>query len=111
MTWLRKLPKLLHFVGFYLKELLLANIRVAHDAVTPTHHMRPALLAIPLDAKSDFEILLFANLMTMTPGSVSVDISTDRRVLYLHVMYVEDAEEVRRSIKQDFERRVLRLLR
>jgi multicomponent Na+:H+ antiporter subunit E len=71
----------------------------------------PALLAIPLDARTDFEILLFANLMTMTPGSVTVDISKDRRTLYLHVMYVEDAEEIRRSIKQDFERRVLRLLR
>jgi len=111
MTLLRKIPKLISFLLFYLKELLLANIRVAHDAVTPTHHMRPALLAIPLDAETDFEILLFANLMTMTPGSVSMDVSTDRRVLYLHVMYVEDPEEVRRSIKHDFERRVLRLLR
>ena len=111
MKLLLKIPKLISFLLFYLMELLLANFRVAHDAVTPTHHMRPALLAIPLDARTDFEILLFANLMTMTPGSVTVDISKDRRTLYLHVMYVEDADEIRRSIKHDFERRVLRLLR
>ena len=111
MKLLLKVPKLLSFLGFYLKELLLANLRVAHDAVTPTHHMRPAFIAIPLDATSDAEILLFANLMTMTPGSVSIDVSTDRRVLYVHVMYVEDAEVVRREIKEHFERRVLRLMR
>ena len=111
MKLLLKIPKLISFLLFYLKELLLANLRVAHDAITPTHHMRPALLAIPLDARTDFEILLFANLMTMTPGSVTVDVSTDRRTLYLHVMYVEDGDEIRRSIKSDFEHRVLRLLR
>ena len=111
MKLLLKIPRLISFLLFYLMELLLANLRVAHDAITPSHHMRPAFIAIPLDARTDFEILLFANLMAMTPGSVSVDVSTDRRVLYLHVMYVDDADELRRSIKSDFERRVLRLLR
>ena len=111
MKLMSKFFRLVGFLGFYLKELLLANLRVAHDAVTPTHHMRPAFLAIPLDATTDAEILLFANLMTMTPGSVSVDVSSDRRVLYVHVMYVEDPALERREIKEHFERRVLRLMR
>jgi len=111
MKLLRKFPLLARFFAFYLKELLLANLRVAHDALTPTHHMRPAMLAIPLDAKTDFEILLLVNLITMTPGSVSIDVSTDRRVLYLHAMYVQDPDELRREIKQKLERRILELLR
>jgi multicomponent Na+:H+ antiporter subunit E len=111
MKFLRKIPRFLYFCFFYLTELLRANVRVAHDAVTPTHYMRPAFIAIPLDAETDFEILLLANLMTMTPGTVSVDISSDRRVLYLHAMYVEDVEKIRADIKHQFERRVLRLLR
>jgi len=111
MKLLRKLPLLLRFLVFYLKELLLANLRVAHDALTPTHHMRPAMLAIPLDARTDFEILLLVNLITMTPGSVSIDVSTDRRVLYLHAMYVQDPEDLRREIKNKLERRILELLR
>lgn len=111
MRLLRKLPLLVRFLAFYLKELLLANLRVAHDALTPTHHMRPAMLAIPLDARTDFEILLLVNLITMTPGSVSIDVSTDRRVLYLHAMYVKDPDALRHEIKTQLERRVLELLR
>jgi multicomponent Na+:H+ antiporter subunit E len=111
MKRLRKVPLLLSFLVFYLKELIRANLRVAHDALTPAHHMRPAILAIPLDATSDFEILLLVNLITMTPGSVSIDVSTDRRVLYLHAMYVSDPEAARHEIKTKLERRVLELLR
>ncbi|CAN5137775.1 hypothetical protein BH20VER2_BH20VER2_11080 [soil metagenome] len=111
MKTLRKIPKFLRFAIFYLTELLRANVRVAHDAVTPTHYMRPAFIAIPLDAETDYEILLLANLMTMTPGTVSVDVSTDNKVLYLHAMYVEDADALRHEIKHLFEHRVLRLMR
>jgi multicomponent Na+:H+ antiporter subunit E len=111
MNFLLKLPRLLVFIAFYLRELVHASLRVAYDALTPTHHMRPAMLAIPLDAKTDLEILLLSNLISMTPGSVSIDVSTDRRVLYVHAMYASDPESVRRNIKSTLECRVLDLLR
>jgi multicomponent Na+:H+ antiporter subunit E len=111
MKLLRKIPMLLRFAAFYVKELVLSNLRVAYDALTPTHYMSPAFVGIPLDVKTDFEILLLANLITMTPGTVSLDVSTDRRMLYLHAMYVTDPETLRRKIKSDLERRVIELLR
>lgn len=98
------------FLGYYLWELLLANLRVAHDVITPRHLARPGILAIPLDARTDAEITLLANLLTMTPGDLSIDVSADRRVLYIHSMYIDDAEKVRRGVK-GMERRVLELLR
>jgi multicomponent Na+:H+ antiporter subunit E len=75
--------------------------------------MRPGIIAIPLDARTDLEITLLANLITLTPGTLSLDVSADRRVLYVHVMYIDndDIEAVRRSIKDGFERRVLEVLR
>lgn len=111
MRTLFKLPRLLGFIAFYVKELVRASVRVAHDVLTPSHHMRPAMVAIPLDAKTDFEILLLANLISMTPGSVSIDVSKDRQVLYVHAMYVDDLEALREQIKNTYERRVLALLR
>ncbi len=99
------------FVLFFLWELLLANFRVAYDVITPRLYMRPGVVAIPLDAKTDAEITLLANLITMTPGSLSLDVSDDRRVLYVHGMFVGDVEQFRRSIKDGLERRVLELLR
>jgi multicomponent Na+:H+ antiporter subunit E len=75
--------------------------------------MRPGIIAIPLDARTDLEITLLANLITLTPGTLSLDVSADRRVLYIHVMYIDndDIEAVRRNIKDGFERRVLEGLR
>jgi multicomponent Na+:H+ antiporter subunit E len=75
--------------------------------------MRPGVIAVPLDAKTDAEITLLANLITLTPGTLSLDLSPDRGVLYVHTMYIDqdDVERARRQIKDNLERRVLELLR
>lgn len=99
------------FLGFYLWELLLANLRVAHDVLTPRHLARPGIIAVPLDARTDAEITLVANLLTMTPGDLSVDVSTDRRVLYVHSLFITDADAAKEAIKDGFERRVLKVMR
>jgi multicomponent Na+:H+ antiporter subunit E len=99
------------FVGFYLWELLQANLRVAHDVLTPRQLSKPGILAIRLDSRTDAEITLFANLLTMTPGDLSIDVSTDRKVLYVHRLYLYDVEEARREIEVGFEARVLKVTR
>jgi multicomponent Na+:H+ antiporter subunit E len=73
--------------------------------------MIPGFIAIPLDAKTDFEILVVSNLISMTPGTLSVDVSPDRKYLYLHVMYIDDLDAIRHTIKSKFESRVLEVLR
>jgi multicomponent Na+:H+ antiporter subunit E len=110
-SYFRRIDRVLRFVLFYVWEIILANLRVAYDVMTPRHRMRPGVVAIPLDAKTDAEITMLANLITLTPGSISLDVSSDRRFLYLHAMYVDDVEEFRQSIKDTIERRVLEVLR
>jgi multicomponent Na+:H+ antiporter subunit E len=99
------------FVGFYLWELLLANLRVAHDVLSRRPMSRPGIIAITLDSRTDAEITLFANLLTMTPGDLSIDVSTDRKVLYVHSLYLFDVEEARTEIEDGFEARVLKVMR
>ena len=70
------------------------------------NRIEPAVVAIPLDVTSDGEILLLSMLINITPGSVTIDLSDDRRTLYVHVMHMTTAEETRREIKDGFERRV-----
>ncbi len=108
-----KVPQLLAFGVFYIWQLILSNFRVAYDVVTPTHYMRPGLIAVPLAAKTDLEITVLAHLISLTPGSLSVDLSPDRSTLYVHVMYIDndDVELARRRIKDGLERRVLEVLR
>ena len=106
-----KLPRLFAFAVYYLWELVKSNAIIAYDVLTPTHHMKPGVIGIPIEAKTDLEITVLANLITMTPGTLSLDISPDRKTLYVHAMYIHDPEELRRDIKENFEPRVLALLR
>lgn len=110
-TYFSKVPQALGFAVFFLWELILANLRVAADVLTPCHHMQPRVLAIPLEARTHTEIMLLANLISLTPGSLVLDISSDRRTLYVHVMYATDADAARREIKEGLERRLLNLIR
>jgi len=101
-----KLPKIIELFVYFLYELIVASLRVAYDVVTPRHHMRPGIIHIPLQLKTDFEITLLANMLSLTPGSLSLDVSTDRKVLYLHAMYVDNPQEVRDMIHEGFEKRI-----
>ncbi|MBB3142982.1 Na+/H+ antiporter subunit E [Halomonas organivorans] len=106
----RRLPRWLAFAGFFLRQLLLANLRVAYDIVTPPWYMRPGVIAMPLRARSDFEIAFVANLISLTPGTLSLDVSDDRRVLYIHAMFLDDEPALRRGLAE-LERRALALFR
>lgn len=108
--YVRRVPKVIRFLGFFIRELIASNLKVAYDVVTPKDYMKPGVIAVPLDARTDAEITIVANLISLTPGTLSLDVSNDRKVLYIHVMYLEDRDVVQRHIKY-FESRVLELLR
>lgn len=109
--YFRKIPECIRFTVFFLRELIHSNLRVAWDVISPKSRRKPGIVAIPLDARTDIEITFLANLITLTPGTLSLDVSDDRSVLYVHGMFVEDPQLMREQIKNGFERRVLELLR
>jgi multicomponent Na+:H+ antiporter subunit E len=95
---------------YFLLELVRANLRLALDVATPRFHMKPGIIAVPLDVTTDGEILLLSMLINTTPGSVALDVSADRKLLYVHVMYMTTPDAARMEIKTGFERRVLGVL-
>ncbi len=107
----RRVSKVIGLLLFFIKELIVANLRVAYDVLTPGLQARPGILAVPLDARTDLEITLLANMITLTPGTLSLDVSNDRKTLYIHAMYADDPDAVKLSIKHGFERRLLEVLR
>lgn len=109
--YLKKIILWTKFLGFFLVELILASLRVAYDVLTPRHHMRPAVLGIPLDLEGDLEITFFANIITLTPGTLSLDVSSDRKTLYIHAMYIDDVQQFKQNLKNRLERRIMELLR
>lgn len=106
----RRIPRLAAFTGYFLKELAKANYRVAYDVATPVWYMKPGVIGIPLDAKTDVEIMILSSMISLTPGTLSLDVTDDRKVLFIHAMFLQDEEELRRDLKE-LERRILRIMR
>lgn len=109
MKYILRLPYFIEFVLFYLKELLLSNVKVLRDVLRPSMNFQPAIILLPLDTTNDFQVLVLANLISMTPGTLSVDVSNDRKALYIHSMYGEDIDGLKQSLKDSFEKRIIRL--
>lgn len=106
----RKTGQIARFLVFFLWELLRANLRVALVVIRPRLHVQPGIIKIPLDIQSDLGITLLANVITLTPGTLSLDITPDKSALYVHTMYVDNPDTFRQEIKKGFERRIQELL-
>jgi multicomponent Na+:H+ antiporter subunit E len=110
-AYVRKIVQVADFLLYFLWELVKANVRVTYEVLTPTHHMLPGVIAVPLDLETDIEILILTSLITLTPGTLSLDISEDKKTLYIHAMFIRDREKMQKTIKEGFERRVREVLR
>lgn len=106
-----KLIGLVKLALFFLWELLVSSLKVAWSVVTPLRHSKPGVVSVPLDVVTDTEITVLGNLISLTPGSLSLDVSADRRHLVVHAMFIEDPEDFRREIKSGMEHRVREALR
>jgi multicomponent Na+:H+ antiporter subunit E len=101
----------LSLILLFLRELILSALRVAWLAVQPRIVIRPAIVAYPLTVTTDAQITLLANMITLTPGTLSVDVSDDRKWLYVHAIDIESKEALIGSIAAGFETRILRVTR
>lgn len=105
-----KVPDAIGLLAYFLWEIVRANLKVAYEVISPKHHMVPGIVAIPIDLESDAAITLFSSMITLTPGTLSLDVSTDRKVLYVHTIYVYDVGQFRKELKEGLERRIKEVL-
>lgn len=110
-NYIQKVWRILDLFVYFLFQLVISNVRVAIDVLRPTRALCPGIIAVPLDVQTDTEIMLLVNLVMLTPGTLALDVSSNRHELYLHSMNADDPDGVRAQIKNGFERRVLRVLR
>ncbi len=102
---------ILYLIFLFIKELLLANIEVLKWIYKPRLDFQPGILALPIDVKKNWEITLLANLITLTPGTLSVDVSRDQRYIYIHALDLPDVNETIVSIKESFEKAIREVTR
>jgi len=95
----------------FIYELVLSSWKVAVMVLSPRMDLKPGIFAYPLRVDRDFEITMLANLITLTPGTLSVDVSDDRRILYVHALDASDPDATRRDIAEGFERKIMEAFR
>ncbi|CTQ51661.1 Multiple resistance and pH homeostasis protein E [Roseibium album] len=95
----------------FVYELVLSAWRVTMIVLRPKIELQPGIIAFPLTVDRDFEITMLANLITLTPGTLSVDVSEDRKILYVHCIDVPDPQATIDDIKNGFERKIMEAFR
>ena len=104
--YFRRVWRVLRLAVFFLYELVVSSLKVAWDVLTPTHKSNPAIIEMPLDVESDIEILLVTNLISLTPGTLSLDVTPDRKTLLVHAMFADDPDAIVAELKGGMERKV-----
>lgn len=94
----------LRLIVMFHYELFASSLHVVWDIITPRHRAQPDIIEMPLDVYSDAGILLVTNLISLTPGTLSLDVSADRKTLLIHAMFADDPDAVRRQLKNGMER-------
>lgn len=105
--YVRRMVRITSLAWLFFVELAKSAWKVAVMVVKPNLDIKPGIFAYPLTVTRDFEITLLANLITLTPGTLSVDVADDRKVLYVHAIDCADPEGARRDIADGFERKIL----
>jgi len=89
LRWLTLPLRLPRFTLFFLRELVRANLRVAREVLTPGFSMQAGVVAVPTRTRDDLETVLLANAITLTPGTLTLEVDPETRTLFVHALYAE----------------------
>ncbi len=104
---IRRPHLLLRLAGTVLLDILIANIAVARLIVGPQERIQSSFLRMPLRVKGNVSVSLLANIITLTPGTVSASLSPDRSELIIHALQGEDPAAIIADIRQRYEQPLL----
>ena len=106
-----RVPKTISLILSFIYDLLAANVQVAYDVITPKYFFVPGIVEYPMKAETDLEINLLSTMIAMTPGTLIIDVSDDKKNLYIHVMYLKDKDKFISQIESGIESKLLEILR
>ncbi|MET1013466.1 MAG: Na+/H+ antiporter subunit E [Paenisporosarcina sp.] len=104
--YMNRVWAVIKLIVLFFKELIMANIQVLLLIVQPKMPIKPAIFALPTVLEKDWEITLLSSLITLTPGTLVIDVSEDSKTLYIHAIDYGDADDAIHSIKNTFEKAI-----
>ncbi|MFJ5763092.1 Na+/H+ antiporter subunit E [Neobacillus sp. NPDC093182] len=109
--YLFRLWSFIKLIFIFIKELILSNIAIVKIVLKPRLDMRPAIFAMDTVLTKDWQITLLSSLITLTPGTLVIDVSDDNKTLFIHAMNIGEVEDEINSIKKSFEKAILEVSR
>ncbi|MFC7320959.1 Na+/H+ antiporter subunit E [Halobacillus campisalis] len=109
--YMQRVFSVIKLILLFVRELLLSNIDIVKLVYKPKLDMKPGIFELPIDLKSNWEITLLANLISLTPGTLSLDVSEDYSKIYVHAMDIRDVEASVTEIKETFEKAIMEVTR
>ena len=106
-----RVPKIILFIFSFFYDMIRANIEVAREIMTPQLNMTPGIIAYEHKLKTDFEITMMTNLIALTPGTMVLKISDDKKILYIHGLYVRDKEKFIERMRNGLEKKLIEIIR
>ena len=101
-----RILRMIAFIFYYLKEIVVSSLYIAWDIMTPKNFWRPGIVEVPICLKKEISILVLFDLISMTPGSLVLDYSPEKKKFYVHILYLRDKNEFIRKTKQELERKI-----
>jgi len=109
MSTSRRLSAALSLLGAFVYDLVAASLEVARIVLSPRRRNQPAIVAVPVDARTEWGVALFAYLVSLTPGSTCLHVADDRRTLYVHFLDAPDTQARAAGAKALYERRIIQM--
>ncbi|WP_193162283.1 Na+/H+ antiporter subunit E [Microbulbifer hainanensis] len=104
--YFRRLPRILSLLIFFLRELVVSGMRTTREVLSPLRRSCPQVIRVATGLREHNQLLLLSQLVSLTPGTLVLDISPEADALYVHTMFVTDAEIFRCEIRDGLEKRI-----
>lgn len=107
MSLLMRPYYIVKLIVVFLYDLTISSLQVARAVVSPRDRIQPRVMTIPLTTRTDLQTTLVGNLISLTPGTLTVDVGEDGTTLLVHDMFAGDQpEDARRSVQEGLQKRV-----
>ena len=101
--YLLRFFKFLKFLLICLFELYVAGFQVLKLVLAPKLNLKPGIIRMKVDLKTDFQLVFLASLINLTPGTLTLEVSPDKKTLYIHALNIDDAGKIVNGIRRSFE--------
>lgn len=105
--YMRKVYRIIVLLFIFIRELILSNISIVKMVYSRKLNFEPGIFSYPTELKKDWQITLLANLITLTPGTLSIAISEDQSHIFIHAMHIDTIEDSINDIKNTFEKAIM----